>query len=486
MMFSLLAKSGLARALALILPLSMILGPVAQAQRGGGLSILRDAEIEKTIRDFSEPLFIAADLSPASVDTYIVNDRTLNAFVAGGQNIFIHTGLILESSDYNQLVGVIAHETGHITGGHISRFSDGLKGATAMTILGTLLGAAAIAAGSGDAGMALMMGGQHLGTRSFLKYSRTQESAADQAGLTFLEKTQQSGEGLITFLDYLGDQELLSSYQQDPYARTHPVSIERISKLRERVTTSAWYKAPPDPLMEYKFLRMQAKLFGYLKPGETTLNKYPESDRSVYARYARAFAYHKLHQVPEAIGEVNSLISEYPKDPYFYETKGQILFENGFVREASDAYRMAVKYLPGNPLIRVSFAQALLGTEDDSLVDEALDSLKVALARDPANYFGWLQASTAWHRKGNEAMTRYASAERFLLAGDVRGAMVNAKFAMDKLPKGSSEWIRAQDILVTTQSNLSDKAREKLPPIPEEKPDQKNEPEDGLKASSDS
>ncbi|TPD62968.1 hypothetical protein FIV46_02490 [Emcibacter nanhaiensis] len=471
MMSFLAANNGLVRTLAVILPLSMIFTSVAQAQRGGGLSILRDAEIEHTIRDFAEPLFEAADLTPDSVDTYIVNDKSLNAFVAGGQNIFIHTGLIIEAKNYNELVGVLAHETGHITGGHITRFSDGLKGATAMTILGTLLGAAAIAAGSGDAGMALMLGGQHLGTRSYLKYSRTQESAADQAGLTILEKTHQSGEGLISFLDYLGDQELLSSYQQDPYARTHPVSIERISKLRQRVTSSPWYKAPPDPVMEYKFKRMQAKLFGYLKPGMTTLNKYPQSDQSVYARYARAFAYHKLHQVPEALREINSLIEELPKDPYFYETKGQILFENGFVREAGDAYRQAVKYLPSNPLIRVSFAQALLNTEDDALVDEALDSLKYALAKDPNNYFAWLQASIAYHRKGNEAMTRYASAERFLLAGDVRGAMVNAKFAMDNLPKNSTEWIRAQDILVTTQSNLSPNAQEKLPPLPDKKPD---------------
>ena len=474
MMSFLTANNGLTKALAVILPLSMIFSSVAQAQRGSGLSILRDAEIERTIRDFSEPLFISAGLTPDSVDTYIVNDKTLNAFVAGGQNIFIHTGLIIESRNYGELVGVIAHETGHITGGHITRFSDRMKGATAMTLLGTLLGAAAIAAGSGDAGMALMMGGQHLGTRDYLKHSRIQESEADQAGLTILEKTHQSGEGLVSFLDYLGDQELLSSYQQDPYARTHPVSIERISRLQERVTSSPWYKAPPDPLMEYKFLRMQAKLFGYLKPGETTLNKFPQSDQSVYARYARAFAYHKVHQVPEAIREINSLIAELPQDPYFYETKGQILFENGHIRESADAYRQAVKYLPSNPLIRVSFAQALLNTEDDALVDEALESLKFALSRDPNNYFAWLQASVAYHRKGDEAMTRYASAERFLLAGDVRGAMVNAKFAMDSLPKNSSEWIRAQDILVTTQSNLSPDVQKKLPPLPEEKPEKED------------
>ncbi|MBL4893993.1 MAG: M48 family metalloprotease, partial [Emcibacter sp.] len=181
------------------------------AKKGGGLSILRDAEIERTIRRMAEPIFEVADLDKNSVKTYLINDDSLNAFVAGGQNIFLHSGLLIQAKNANQVIGVIAHETGHITGGHLSRFSDGIRSATVMTLLGAILGAAAIAAGSGDAGMALILGGQHIGTRTFLKYSRTQESAADQAGLTFLERSGQSGVGLIDFLDYLGDQELMTA-----------------------------------------------------------------------------------------------------------------------------------------------------------------------------------------------------------------------------------------------------------------------------------
>tara|TARA_B100001939_G_scaffold201813_1_gene173432 strand:- start:26317 stop:27768 length:1452 start_codon:yes stop_codon:yes gene_type:complete len=461
---------GFYRILSVLLVLSFMMSSMAHAQRRGGLAILRDAEIEKYIRNMAEPLFVAAELDPGSVKTYLINDNTLNAFVAGGQNIFIHSGLLIAAENSNQVIGVLAHETGHITGGHLTRFTDGLKGATAMTLLGAILGAAAIAAGSGDAGMALMMGGQHLGTRTFLKYSRTQESAADQAGLTLLEKTEQSGEGLIDFLDHLGDQELLSSYQQDPYARTHPVSVERVARLRQRVTTSPYYGKAPDPTIETEFKRLQAKLYGYLKPGYATLNKYPPEDQSLYARYARTFAYHKMHQVEKALQEVDALIASAPQDPYFYETKGQILFENGRIEEAIPAYRMAVKNLPEEPLIRVAFAQALIATENNDYLPEAIESLEYALSRDPNNAFAWHQASVAYHRMGNDAMTHYATAERFLLSGNIRGAMVNAKHAVDLLPKNTPQWLRAQDILFVTRANLEAQGRGKdLPPLPDEK-----------------
>ena len=431
------------------------------AQKGGGLSILRDAEIEQTIRHMSEPIFKAAELDNNSVRTYLINDNSLNAFVAGGQNIFLHSGLLIQAKDANQVIGVIAHEVGHITGGHLSRFSDGIRSATIMTLLGALLGAAAIAAGSGDAGMALILGGQQIGTRTFLKYSRTQESAADQAGLTFLEKTGQSGTGLIGFLDYLGDQELMTARYRDPYAGTHPVSGPRISKLRERVESSVYFKAKTPEKIEHEFRRLQAKLYGYLKPPYATLNKYTQKDQSLYAKYARAFAYHKQHEMAKAIGEIDSLLREYPDDPFFWETKGQILFENGLIIDSIQPYRNAVKILPEASLIRISLAQSLIATEDDLYLSEALENLEFSLSRDPKNSFAWYQASIAYHRKKNKAMTYYSTAERFLLIGNMQGAMVNAKHAVDTLPHDIPQWIRAQDILVVTQSNMTDKDRKK-------------------------
>ncbi len=441
--------------------LALGLTDYSYARKGGGLSILRDAEIERTIRHMSEPIFKVADLDKNSVSTYLINDNTLNAFVAGGQNIFLHSGLLLQARDANEVIGVIAHETGHITGGHLSRFSDGIKSATAMTLIGAILGAAAIAAGSGDAGMALILGGQQIGSRTFLKYSRTQESAADQAALTFLERSGQSGMGLINFLDYLGDQELMTARYRDPYAGTHPVSGQRISKLRLRVEISSFYKAKTPPTLEHEFERLQAKLYGYLKPPYATLNKYPISDQSLYAKYARAFAYNKEHEIVKALSELDDLLKSHPDDPFFWETKGQILFENGQVVDSIIPYRNAVKYLPDETLLRVSLAQSLIGSEDDQYLDEALSHLEYALARDPNNSFAWRQASVAYHRKKNDSMTYYSTAERFLLVGNLRGAMINAKHAVDTLPKNTPQWMRAQDILVITESNMSDKDRKK-------------------------
>jgi predicted Zn-dependent protease len=369
----------------------------------------------------------------------------------------------MTAKNANQVIGVLAHETGHITGGHLSRFSDGASVATTMTLLGAILGAAAIAAGSGDAGMALILGGQTMGTNSYLAYSRTQESSADQAGLTFLEKSEQSGRGLIEFLDYLGDQELLTVGRRDPYAGTHPVSTERISKLRGRVEDSRYAEKKTNSQIEVEFKRLQAKLFGYLKPAQATLTRYAVEDQSLYARYARSFAYHKAHNVKQALLEINSLIKEYPDDPYFQETKGQILFENGRIKESVIAYRKAVERLPDHPLIRVSLAQSLLALEHDRYIDEALENITFSLSRDQYNAFAWRQASIAYHRQDNVAMTHYATAEHFLLIGNQRGSIMQARLAVDLLPKGSVQRIRAQDIIFISRENSAGSDR-KAPP----------------------
>lgn len=433
----------------------------SHAKKGGGLNFLRDEEIERTIRHMSEPIFIAAELEPDAVSSYLINDNTLNAFVAGGQNVFLHTGLLLAADHANQVIGVIAHETGHITGGHNTRFSDATKSATMSTLIGAILGAAAIAAGSGDAGMALILGGQQVGMRSFLKYSRTQESSTDQAALVFLNKSRQSGKGLLEFFNHLGAQDLVSIRYRDPYARTHPISIDRIAKLREEVEASPYYYAKTSEALEHQFQRLKAKLYGYLKPPYATLNKYPANDQSVYARYARSFAYHKKHDFDSALREIDSLISEYPEDPYFWETKGQILFENGKIKESILPYQNAVRFLPETSLIRVSLAQSMIATEENKYLPEALRHLEFALSRDQQNAFAWRQASVAYHRSQNEAMTRYASAERFLLIGNLGAAMFNAKKAVDLLPKKTPKWYRAQDILTITRSNMSDKDRKR-------------------------
>ena len=444
-----------------ILIYSFSIAPVVHAQNRG-LSIIRDAEIEQIIRDLTEPIFIAAELDTNAVKTYLLNDNTINAFVMGGQNVFINSGLLLKAEKANQVIGVISHETGHITGGHLSRFENGFSQMATYSLLGVLLGIGAMAAGSADAGMALMMGGQHVGYRSLLKFSRTQESSADQAALTLLEKTEQSGKGLIEFFEILGDQELVPEKYQDPYARTHPMNSVRINRMQDQVKESPYYETETDPELEQKFKLLQAKLFGYLRPYHATMVRYPLGDNSINARYARTYAYHKEHKVDKAIEEISGLIAENPNNPFFYETKGQILFEDGKVTESLEPYKNAVKYLPDSALLRMSYAQSLISTEEDRYLQEAIKNLELSLEQDPLNSFGWKQASIAYHRNNNEALTHYSTAQHFLLSGDARGAMINAKKAVDLLPKDSPRWIKAQDIMITMEANMSDKARERL------------------------
>ncbi|MDC1090215.1 M48 family metalloprotease [Emcibacteraceae bacterium] len=452
-------KDFLYRSFIVILITSFTHANIASAQ-GRGISILRDAEIEQIIRDITEPIFEAAELDKNAVATYLLNDTTINAFVMGGQNVFINSGLLLKAENVNQVIGVIAHETGHITGGHLSRFSEGMSQMTSYSLMGMLLGVAAMAAGSADAGMALMMGGQQVGYRSFLRFSRTQESSADQAALTFLERTGQSGRGLIEFFEILGDQELVPEKYRDPYASTHPFNSTRIERIRDTVQESPFYEAETDPELEEKFQLLQAKLFGYLKPLHATLVRYPIHDKGLIARYARTFGYQQSKKIDEALREINGLIEDYPENPFFYETKGQILFENGDVEQSIAPYQKAVEYLPHSPLLRFSLANSLISTEQDKYLDSAIENLEIALGDDPRNSFGWRQASVAYHRSNDEAMTHYATAQHFLLTGNPRGAMINAKKATDLLPKDSPKWMKAQDIMMIMQANMSDQAKE--------------------------
>ncbi|MDG1995994.1 MAG: M48 family metalloprotease [Emcibacteraceae bacterium] len=451
-------KNSFFRIITVIVITSFTYANIVVAQ-GRGISIIRDAESEQIIRDITEPIFDAAELDKDAVATYLLRDNAINAFVMGGQNIFLNSGLILKAENLGQVIGVVAHETGHITGGHLSNRSEGMSQFASYTLLGLLLGVAAMAAGSADAGIALMMGGQQIGYRTLLRFTRTQESSADQAAISLLEKAEMSSKGLIEFFEILGDQELVPRKYQDPYARTHPLTHQRIERARDRVQESPYYDKPTDPVLEEKFQLLQAKLFGYLKPLHATLVKYPLSDKTLHARYARTFAYQQHDEINNALMEINSLLEDYPENPFFHETKGQILYENGEVIPSINSYEKAVEYLPSSSLIRFSLAQSLISSEQDKYLDQAIENLNYALKEDPTNSFGWKQASIAYHRINDEGMRHFATAQHFLLSGNVRGAMVNAKKAVNLLPKNSPKRIQAQDILVISESNMSKKMR---------------------------
>lgn len=417
----------------------------AGAQR---LSFIRDAEIENTIRTYAAPLFLAAGLEPSDVRIYLVDDRSLNAFVAGGQRLFINTGLIMRSTHAGQVIGVIAHETGHIAGGHLSRLHAAIANSTAQSILALVIGAAAaIGTGRGDVGAAIVAGGQSMGLRSFLHYNRTQESAADQAALRFLDATGQSSRGLLEFMELLDGQELLSADRQDPYLRTHPLSRERIDTVQAHLSRSPYKDKPQPARIQELHRRMLAKLYAFLEPFGRTLRRYPESDTGVDARYARAVAYYRKPDLGKALPLVDGLIAERPEDPYFHELKGQMLFENGRAAEAQKPYETAVRLLPRSPLLRRGLAQVQLELGDPALLEPAIRNLRAALQQDADAPFTWRQLAIAYGRRGDMGMSAVALAEEALLKGHARQARYHAGKAEKLLPRGSMGWLQAQDIL---------------------------------------
>jgi predicted Zn-dependent protease len=415
-----------------------------------GLGLIRDAEIENTIRAFTSPLFEAAGLDPDAVNVYLIQDKALNAFVAGGQNIFITTGLLMRAENSLQVIGVVAHETGHIAGGHLARMADELRGASSQALIAQILGVlVAVATGQGGAAAAVGAGGLHVAERTLLQYSRAQEQAADQAALQYLDRTRQSARGLEEFFDILGDQELLASSRQDPYVMTHPLTRDRAEFVRNHVAQSPNSKVPPNPQFEDLFRRMRAKLVGFIEPGRTR-QVYPDKDTSLAARYARSVAYYRASRLDAALPLIDALIAEEPKNPYFLELKGQMLFESGRVKEALAPYTESVRLAPNEPLLRTSLAHVQIELNDPALEREALRNLMAALQKDQANPTAWRLAATAYGRNGDLGMSALSLAEFNLLTGkpvDARGQAIRAKRL---LKEGSPGWMRAEDIVQIT------------------------------------
>lgn len=425
----------------------------AQQRRGGSMTFLRDAEAEDIIRGWATPLFNAAGLQAESVQVYLIDNNAINAFVAGGQRIFIHTGLILASENANQIMGVIAHETGHIAGGHLVRLQEELRGLTPQTILTMLAGAAVAAAGRPDAGMAVIAGGTTVAERNMLSYSRIQESAADQAGASFLERAQKSGQGLVRFLQILGEQDALLSDNQDPYVRSHPLSRERIRLLEDIVAKSRWAKQVDPPEEQERYARLKAKLRGYVDPSQA-VRLYPASDTSLAARYGRSVAYYRSGDMPRALAELDALLAQRPNDPYFLELKGDILFRGGRAAESLEPYRRAIDMLPDAVPIRAAFGEALLATEGDANVKPAIEQLRHAVRREPQNGSAWASLAQAYGRGGDVAMASLASAEQFVLGGRWRDAILQAGRAERMLPVGSPGHLRAQDIKNSAENEI--------------------------------
>ena len=425
------------------------------AQPALAQSILRDAETETLFRDMSAPLIEAAGLNPKSVDIVMIGDGSINAFVAGGQVVYIHSGLIEAADNANEIQGVIAHELGHVAAGDVLRSSAGASEATGITLLSLLLGAAAIAAGAGNAGAGILMAGQQAALGKYLAFSRAVEAGADESARRYLAKSGISGKGMISFFKKLRAEEFrLSQEKIDPYAVTHPLSGDRVAILSERMTADPAWNTPTDPAIEARFQRVKAKLFGFSNEPRDTLNRYPPSNLSIPARYARAYAFHKQSFADKAVGETDALLAAVPHDPYFEELKGQILLESGRPKEALAVLRDAVQRTNYQPLIAALFGHALIATEDKANYPEAKIVLKNAVQRDRENPFAWYQLGTIYAQEGDTARAALASAERFTLEGQSPQALYNARIAMAGIPKGSADWIRAQDILLVSENDV--------------------------------
>ena len=438
--------------LALVLGLATARPAAAQEQ---GPSILRDTETEALFDEVAKPLVEAARLDPKSVKVVLLNDSEINAFVAGSQNVYVNSGLITNADNVNQLQAVVAHELGHVAGGHAIRMGEGAKEATGISLATMVLGAIAIAAGAGDAGMGLMMMGQQAAMNRFLAFTRAQETTADIAGAEYLSKAGISGRGSLEFFKKLQNQEYrLAIYAKDSYDRTHPLSSERISILENLYKKDPAWDRRPDPALEAKFQRVKAKLLGFINQ-RLAINKYPETDQSVPAHYARAYAYHLGAYPEKALYEADALLKTSPHDPYFLELKGQILLEGGRPAEAIAPLREANERSGRAPLIASMLGHALISTEDPKNYAEAKNILKNAVAADNQNPFAWYQLGMIYDREGDTPRAALATAERNNLEGEPKLALASAEMAMRGIPAGTPDYLRAQDIAMVSKTELN-------------------------------
>jgi predicted Zn-dependent protease len=442
--------------MALLAALSLY-GPVAWAQsEDDSETILRDTEIEEILHQDADPIFIAAGLDPKAVKIILIGTKEINATTTSGPTILVNTALILEAETPNQLIGVLAHETGHAAGGHIARSDEGMKSALRTFLLTMGLGIAAAAAGRPDAGAALMYNANYFATLNYLGYSRIQESDADQAAVTYLERAGESARGLVDFFDKFRYEEVFDHAHQYPFFQSHPLSSDRIEALQVRASKQAHYNTPDTPEAIELHKLMIAKIRGFMDPPFQTLAKYKESDPSFPARYARAIALYKAGETDRSIKAIDALIADKPDDPYLYELKGQVLFEDGKIKESEEPYRKAVQLKPNAPLLRILLGQTLASEEDKSKLDDAITQLKRAIDFENDNPDAWQFLARAYDEKGDPGMARLATAEQNFALGQLKDARVFAMRAREMLPKNTPQWRRATDIVLVSQPSRDD------------------------------
>jgi predicted Zn-dependent protease len=435
--------------------------PPARAQTGSsaGIPMIRDAEIEQLMRDYTAPILKVAGLGNQNVKVVIINDNSFNAFVMDGHRIFVNVGALKEATTPNQMIGVFSHETGHIVGGHLSKMRQELANAQTAMIIGMLLGAAALAAGHGNtdlgnAGAAVFTAPQSLAMSSLLSYQRAQEESADRAGVRFLTMTGQSAKGMYDTFKRFADDSLFSAHGANPYAQNHPMPQERMDALATLVHNQFWDKKDP-PELQFRHDMMRAKLWGFTERPQVVLTHYPLSDTSLPARYARAISAYRYMGLQNSIPQIDSLIAAMPNNPYFYELKGQALLEGARPAEAIAPLRRAVQLAPDPALIQILLAQAMVATNDPKMAEESIPILRDALLKEPEASDAYTTLAMAYGRKNDLADADLASAQAAFARGDNKTARELADRAKLRFPVGSPGWVRADDIVAYNKNQRS-------------------------------
>ena len=442
-----------ARALPVLVAASVAFAPPAAAQKRHSI-IIRDAEIEDLLRDYAKPIFSAAGVSSRDAQIIIVQDREFNAFVASGRRMVIHTGTLLDAKTPNEVIGVIAHETGHLAGGHLENLRNQIARSQAIGAVVGLLGIAGMAAGalagSPDAsrmgGATISMGGT-VAVRTLLSYKRAQEFAADRAAFTYLNATHQSPKGMVTTFQRFADQQLLSARYADPYAQSHPMARDRLDQLETIAHESPYWDTADEPGLQLRHDMMRAKLAAFTEGATAVARRYPKSDESLPAQYARAIVAYRTGGTRGAVRLVDALIARVPNFAYFHELKGQILLEAGKPSEAIGPLRQAASLAPYPGLIRIMLGSAELAAGDNGLLDDAVAHFRTGLEQEPLASLGYRQLAMAYQKQGKVAEAELASAEGALIDGDIDTAKNFARRSQTKFKVGSPGWLKADDIV---------------------------------------
>jgi predicted Zn-dependent protease len=442
---------------AVVTAVALVAAPMpALAQENKGPSLLRDTEIEQLLRDYTRPILRAAGLEKQNIQVVIINDSGFNAFVADGRRIFVNYGALMKSDTPNQLIGVLAHETGHLAGGHLAKMREQLAQAQTQMIIAMLLGAGAIVAGArsgnsnsglSNAGAAAISAPQEVIKRTLLSYVRQQEENADRAGVKFLTATGQSAKGMYETFKRFTNDTLFAARGADPYLQSHPMPVERVAALEELARSSPYWDKKDDPALQLRHDMMRAKTSAFMERQDTVYRRYPLSDNSLPARYAHAIATYLHGDLRSALAQIDTLIQGQPNNPYFHELRGQALLERGKPADAIAPLRKAVQLSNNAPLIEMLLGQALVASDNKAYTEEAIAILRAAVARETEAPIGYTQLAMAYGRKGDYAQADLASAQAAYLRGDNKTARDLASRAKTRFAIGTPGWVKADDIV---------------------------------------